>query len=312
MAKKCRVLFVDDEFRILKLLNMMFRSKYEVYTAISGEEAIKILEERDVDIICSDQRMPGMLGIELLGIASKRWPKTVRILLTGYSDLVAMVGAVNEGEVYRFINKPWDQEELRAIIAECAAIVLSADVAFNGPSVEFRDETPLASATKLLALDGVLKDRLEVMEMFTEDFNVVGASSPEEALQIIETQDVGVIVTDSSVGGEDTLELLRKVKQKNPFLTIVVLSTAADSETIVKLINHAHIYRFAMKPISPNVFRLAVFAAMREHHRMLADPALAVRHMKLGFESPEKLLDPDNPEIIDSFVKSLSRFTKVW
>jgi len=303
MQKKCSILFVDDEFRIIKLLNMMFRAQYEVYTATSGADALKILEEHEVDIICSDQRMPGMLGIELLGVARSRWPKAMRLLLTGYSDLVAMVGAVNEGEVYRFINKPWNHEELKATIAECAAIRQTADVAFTGPTADFSEDVPLASAAKLLALDGVTTDRHEVMEMFTEDFNVVGASTPEEAREIIETQDVGVIVTDSRVGGEDTLEFLRSLKRDNPFLTIVVLSSTADSDTIVKLINQAHIYRFAMKPISPNVFRLAVSAAMREHHRMLADPALAVRHVKI---------DPDNPEMISNIVSSLSRFTKVW
>jgi DNA-binding NtrC family response regulator len=309
MPNKCRILFVDDEFRIIKLLNMMFRTQYEVYTAISGEEAIKLLEEHEIDIICSDQRMPGMLGIELLAIARERWPKAMRLLLTGYSDLVAMVGAINEGEVYRFINKPWNHEDLKATIAECAAIRQAADAAFPGPLTETTTESPLASATKLLALDGIAADRHEVMEMFTEDYNVVGASSPAEARDIIRKQDVGVIVTDSRVGGEDTLEFLRELKRENPFLTIVVLSSTADSDTIVKLINQAHIYRFAMKPISPNVFRLAVSAAMREHHRMLADPSLAVRHVKLDADLAS---DPDDPEMINNIVGSLARFTKIW
>jgi DNA-binding NtrC family response regulator len=304
MPKKCSILFVDDEFRIIKLLNMMFRGQYEVHTATSGAEALEILEQHEVDIICSDQRMPGMLGIELLSIARARCPKAMRLLLTGYSDLVAMVGAINEGEVYRFINKPWNHEEMKATIAECAAIRQAADAPeVAAVAAELIERTPLASAAKLLALDGVAADRYEIMEMFTENFNVVGAATPEEAKQIIETQDVGVIVTDLRVSGEDTMEFLRNLKWEHPFLTIVVLSSTADSETIVKLINQAQVYRFAMKPISPNVFRLAVSAAMREHHRMLADPSLALRHMKI---------DPENPEMISTIVESLSRFTKIW
>lgn len=303
MSRKCSVLFVDDEYRIIKLLNMMFRGQYTVYTANSGPEALQVLEQHEVDIICSDQRMPGMLGIELLAKTRERWPKTMRLLLTGYSDLVAIVGAVNEGEVFRFINKPWDQEELKAIVAECAAIRLAAEATASTLGVAEAFEAPLASATKLLALDGVAADRLEVMEMFTEDYNVVGASSPDEAREILRSQDVGVIVADSRVLGEGTLEFLRELKRENPFLTIVVLSSSVDSEAIIRLINEAHIYRFAMKPLSPNVFRLAVSAAMREHHRMLADPSLAVQHVDVK---------PDDPEMLSSIVGTLSRFTKVW
>ena len=155
----------------------------------------------------------------------------------------------------------------------------------------------------LLALDGVAADRHEVMDMFTGDYHVVGASNPEGAWRALRTKDIGVIVTDSRVGGEDVLDFLREIKREHPFLTIVVLSSSADSETIVRLINRAHIYRFAMKPISPNVFRLAVSAAVREHHRMLADPSLVVRHVQV---------ESENPESLDKLAGSLPRFTKTW
>jgi len=270
LQRLCRILFVDDEARIIKLLNMMFRTHYEVHTATSGEEALKILETHEIDILCADQRMPGMLGIELLAIARQRWPQTMRLLLTGYSDLVAMVGAINEGEVYRFINKPWAHDELKNTIASCAAIRLAADLAFADAESRGIGENREASNAKLLALDGLAADRKEVLDMFEQDYDVIGAATPEEAREIIRTQDIGVIVTDSDVGGEDIIEFLCTLKRENPFLTIVMLSTTADSETIIRLINQAHIYRFAMKPISPNVFRLAVSAAMREHHRTLA------------------------------------------
>jgi DNA-binding NtrC family response regulator len=270
LQRKCRILFVDDEARIIKLLNMTFRTHYEVHTATSGDEAIKILEAHEIDILCTDQRMPGMLGIELLAIARQRWPGTMRLLLTGYSDLVAMVGAINEGEVYRFINKPWSHDELKNTIAECAAIRLAADLGIDGPRPEAAAGSSETGDAKLLALDSLAADREEVMEMFAQDYDVVGATTPEQARDIVRTQDVGVIVTDSLVGGEDILEFLRELKRDHPFLTIVVLSSTADSETIIRLINQAHIYRFAMKPISPHVFRLAVSSAMREHHRTLA------------------------------------------
>jgi len=133
----------------------------------------------------------------------------------------------------------------------------------------------------------VPNDRLEIGELFTQDYHVLSASSKDEARRLLAANDVGVIVGDCGVEGEDTLDFLRELKRSNPFLTVVVLSSSADSDTIVKLINEAHIYRFAMKPINANVFRLAVAAAMREHHRLLIEPGLgALRKRRVG-EDPE-------------------------
>ena len=104
--EKPTVLFVDDEAQIVNLLKIMFRADYEVYSATSGAAALDIIQSRKVDVIVSDQRMPGMTGTELLSKVRRLSPGTMRILLTGYSDLAAMVGSINEGEIFRFISKP--------------------------------------------------------------------------------------------------------------------------------------------------------------------------------------------------------------
>lgn len=302
MQRTVKILFVDDEIRIVKLLKMMFRSKYDVYTAVSGAEALALLKNNPVDIVVSDQRMPGMLGIELLAEVRKTWPNTIRLLLTGYTDLVAIIGAVNEGEVYRFLNKPWNHDELKVVIDECAAFAIAADAVLGVNGTPAMPSPPLASAAKLLSLDGVPAHQLEVMEMFTRDYDVISASTLEEARSIISQQEVGVIiVADSWTGADDMINLMREFKENNPYLTIVLVSSGADSDVIIRLINQAHIYRFAMKPISPNVFRLAVSAAMREHHRLLADPRLRAYNTVGG-----------EPEMAPNIVDSLARFTPVW
>lgn len=300
MERRVKIMFVDDEARIVKLLRMMFRSRYDVLTATSGSEALQMLADESIDIIVSDQRMPGMTGIELLSQVRERWPNTIRILLTGYADLVAIIGAVNDGEVYRFLNKPWNHDEIKAVIDECASIALSAEqVLAKCPKPVIEPPPPLASAAKLLTVDGIDSDRHEVMEMFTEDYDVIGTSSVQEALEIVERHEIGVIVADIRIGEEKTIEFLREVKRRSPFLTIVMLSSAADSDLIINLINKAHIYRFAMKPICPNVFRLAVSAAMREHHRLLADPTVRAARAPA---------DADDDPMVDSIVGSLRRF----
>ena len=109
MDKKEKILCVDDEVQIVISLRALLRSKYEVLIATSGEEALDILrKDNTIRVLISDQRMPKMLGAEVLREARKISPGTMRLLLTGYSDLQAIIDSINEGEVFRFINKPWN------------------------------------------------------------------------------------------------------------------------------------------------------------------------------------------------------------
>lgn len=119
---KPRLLFVDDEKRVLNSMRAMFRRDYELFLTTRGDEALKIIAEQPIDVLVADQRMPIMTGVEVLSAARKCSPGTVRILLTGYSDLAAIEGAMNEGEVFRFLNKPCAATELRGTISEAAQI----------------------------------------------------------------------------------------------------------------------------------------------------------------------------------------------
>lgn len=107
------LLFVDDEPSILSALRRLFRPHgYRILIAESGAAGLAILEQEAVDLIISDMRMPEMDGATFLKQARSRWPGTVRILLTGYADVTSTVAAINEGEIYRYIAKPWDDTEI--------------------------------------------------------------------------------------------------------------------------------------------------------------------------------------------------------
>lgn len=117
-----KILIVDDELSILNSLRRLFRpSGYEIVMAQGGDEAVDILETERFSMIISDQRMPGMTGAELLQRASEMRPEMIRIMLTGYSDIQAAMSAINEGKVYRFLSKPWDNEVLLDVVAEALA-----------------------------------------------------------------------------------------------------------------------------------------------------------------------------------------------
>lgn len=114
--KKISVLYVDDEENNLRSFRATFRRMYDVHVAISGEEGLKILRENDIEVIITDQRMPEMTGIEFLIQVLELNAEPMRMLLTGYSDINAVIDSINKGQVYRYLTKPWNEDELRSAI----------------------------------------------------------------------------------------------------------------------------------------------------------------------------------------------------
>ena len=107
------VLVVDDEEAITESLALTLGSEYPVFTAQSGPEGLEILAREKIALVICDQVMPGMTGVEFFEQVIERNPRALRIMLTGYSDMQSLVRAVNEGQIYRYITKPWEPDELR-------------------------------------------------------------------------------------------------------------------------------------------------------------------------------------------------------
>ncbi len=119
MSEPPRILFIDDEENVLRALErVFFDDDYEILTAGSADEALEILSRTSpVQVVVSDYRMPRMNGVELLRKVRAKWPETVRAVLSGYADTAAIVSAINDGQIYRFIPKPWNDTDLRMTIA---------------------------------------------------------------------------------------------------------------------------------------------------------------------------------------------------
>jgi response regulator RpfG family c-di-GMP phosphodiesterase len=113
---KITILYVDDEINNLNSFKAAFRRDFKVLTALSGKEGLEVLKNEEVHVILTDQRMPEMSGVEFLIEVLKEYKEPVRILLTGYADINAVVDAVNKGHIYYYLNKPWDEQQLRIII----------------------------------------------------------------------------------------------------------------------------------------------------------------------------------------------------
>jgi DNA-binding NtrC family response regulator len=112
------ILVVDDEPEMLYSLRNLLRREFDVYTAASGEEGIRVLQEHEIHLVMTDQRMPVMTGVELLHRIKSEHPAAMRLIFTGYADIKTVIDAINQGNVFRYITKPWDPEELVKALRE--------------------------------------------------------------------------------------------------------------------------------------------------------------------------------------------------
>ncbi len=120
MDEQMKILCVDDEKNVLKAIERLFLdSDYEILTAESGEEGLETLTNNEtIQLVVSDYRMPRMNGVDFLREVYKKWPDTIRIVLSGYADTASIVEAINDGHIYKFIPKPWNDDELKFTIAK--------------------------------------------------------------------------------------------------------------------------------------------------------------------------------------------------
>ena len=134
---KHSILCVDDESDNVDALERLFRRKYRVFKATSGDQALEILAENPVSVIISDQRMPQMTGVELLAESIKSHPQSIRILLTGYTDIDSVISAINNGHVYRYVTKPWDPVDLSNAVDKAVELFeLTAELVEKNKSLE--------------------------------------------------------------------------------------------------------------------------------------------------------------------------------
>lgn len=283
------VLFVDDDERILNAVRALFRQDCEVHTASGGEAALEILARTNVHVVVSDQRMPGMTGVELLRRVRTTHPDAVRLLLTGYTDLAALVGSINEGEIFRFVMKPWDNDELRKAIAEASAIAIErVAAAAEAPAAPPAPTHPRVAGS-LLVIDP--KDGLGkgLERLLAGAARVVRVATPAEGAHVVNSEEVAAIVADLGAGMDGLVALFKVLKATRPEIPTILLADEPDSELGIELINKAQVYRFLPKPVSAKDLRTQVAAALRRY--ATTRPAPAKRPAPAATPAPSALPD---------------------
>jgi response regulator RpfG family c-di-GMP phosphodiesterase len=286
---KPTLLFVDDEERILRSLRMLFAANYRVLVTTSGLEALEILKREKVHALISDQRMPVMAGVDLLRQAREIAPNTMRLLLTGYSDIEAIIGSINDGEVFRYINKPWNADDIRSIVGEAAGIAISLDRSADSPPLQ-----PLGGkAQSLLLIDDCPETASElrglIEESFPRTFALEWATSLGEAMAILEQKDVSIVVSEIQVGNEDMTPFLKTLKRFKPHVVTIVLTSFKDASLLVGLINQGQVHRFLPKPMRRVMTVRGIQSGIDRSREIQSRPDIVQRHK---VDAPIKELEP--------------------
>jgi len=288
---KPTLLLIDDEERILRSLRMLFFSGYNVRMTTDPHEALRILRDERVHVIVSDQRMPVMNGSELLSKAREASPATMRILLTGYSDLDASIASVNEGEVFRYLMKPWNAEEVKKVVDEAAAI---AEVSFavqqhTGVAVDAAGTKP-----RVLIMDHDEATAKTVHETLSDRCEIIWAADAQHAMEELAKQDVSVVVSDLMLGDTNVGYILKIIKQLNPQTQCIVLTSFNDTSRLIELIIQAQITRFLPKPVNKGLLAHYLESMLERFHALRNQPALQKRQTVAPISDPQEKIQAGN------------------
>lgn len=281
--RQARVLLIDDEERILRSLTQSFQPDYEVWATANPDQALAWVQQRVFHVVLCDQRMPSLPGVELLRRIRQLSPHTVRLLLTGYADLPAIIASINEGEIWRYVAKPWEPAALALTVAQAAEIGLQSDRLDAAPA---QARVPSPQPVPVLVFDDDPAIAPRIAGIVGPEFQIIAASTLETAAAFIAAQPAPIVLTETMLGGVDTTPLLRALKQACPDLSLLVMSGRQDAGVLIQLVNQCQIFRFLSKPIVSQRVQEALQAARAHQRRLLAGRPTGRPSFDLAATSP--------------------------
>ncbi|WP_339664059.1 response regulator [uncultured Psychrobacter sp.] len=280
--QKPKIAFIDDEPRILRSLKMHFRQSHDVFITTDASELMKYVSEHDVQVVISDQRMPDKQGTEVLRDIKAASPNTIRILLTGYADLNAVMDSVNEGEIYRYITKPWQNDELKQIVNKATEIAQQTQEitqnTMQGNDTQKVSGGSTGSNRNILVLDDDESVYQQIKSHFKSAYTVSWASNLEQAAKLLQKKRFGVTITDSTLNKENITPIVYALKNIQPDLMVLMLTEFKDAHMVIDLINKGQVYRCLPRPTNFSIMSISLDRAFDHHERLVEQPILAARH----------------------------------
>ena len=308
MSDKPKILLVDDEERILRSLSMLLRTQYQIFATSDGNEALNILRQEKIQVIISDQRMPIMSGTELLRQARDIAPDTIRILLTGYSDADAALDALNDGEIFRYINKPWGPKELRETIAQAATIAGKLEKLLPEPLpnsmtvLSHESEIIINKRLSCLVLDRDEDTYHVVKDILGSSHDVFWSQDVHSALSILTSHSIAIMITELSLGDVDLSAMIKTLKQEHPELLTIVLTNFKDTSRLVELINQAQVFRYLPKPVRKGLLGRNIESSIARYYMLHAQP---IRLQTQVVEAPVDPIQKAESSKVASFLAQL-------
>jgi DNA-binding NtrC family response regulator len=280
--QKPKIAFIDDEPRILRSLKMHFRQSHDVFITTDASELMKYVSEHNVQVVISDQRMPDKQGTEVLRDIKAASPNTLRILLTGYADLNAVIDSVNEGEIYRYITKPWQNDELKQIVNKATEIAQQTQEitqnTMQGNDTQKVSGGSTGSNRNILVLDDDESVYQQIKSHFKSAYSVSWASNLEQAAKLLQKKCFGVTITDSTLNKENITPIVYALKNIQPDLMVLMLTEFKDAHMVIDLINKGQVYRCLPRPTNFSIMSISLDRAFDHHERLVEQPILAARH----------------------------------
>lgn len=303
------ILLIDDEPMVLSSLTRLLEDDYEVFAAGGGMQALEMVRKHPIKVVISDQRMPGMLGHEVLREIKNINPNAIRMLLTGYSDLDAIMNSVNSGEIFRYINKPWRADNLVSLVklgcqiydqinrlqgqeakkmtlppatpSSSSAISSGIAITPSGGGVKppvraFHLEVEEKSGS-VLFVDYSEDEVRKLTDKFSHSFDVSSATSVDGAFKELAKKPISVIVSNVNLGETDGISFLSAITQEYPQIVTVILTEVKDATLAVRSINELNVFKYLVKPTTDEQISKTLKDAVEKNKSQTVNPTLNTR-----------------------------------
>lgn len=271
--ENANVLVVDDETRVTSTLNRLLKQQYDTFTANNAQDALNVIRHNRINVVVSDQRMPNMTGVDLLSKVKLISPNTTRVLLTGYSDLDAIVGSINQGEIFQFIQKPWNNQALLETVNRGMEISRKLYTSDRVPLIKTEGNDAFVG-TRVLVVDATRETFVLTDRVFGHTTQLEFAESLGDARRLMEQQYFNVVMVSFSDQPDHEIDFLKRVRDHHPTTVSVVISARNDSNQLIRLINDGQVYRYLMSPVKIGALKINLLSSLRHSLHLQQDPSL--------------------------------------
>ncbi len=316
-GEKPNILCIDDDKRILRSIKATFRKTHNVYTTTSASEFARLLEEHHMHVILSDQRMPTISGTELLRFAKELCPNSIRILLTGYADNEAVISSINDSEVFRYIKKPWNLDEIRDIVQQATDIALTLQ---NSESIELLeggddndDQLSHGGGARptLLYFDEAPLSAQHFVDVYDGHYDITCVNDCQTFKDAITKQEFAIAVVNMDVNDGNIIPIINKLKEAQPFVMTVLLNQYSDSDKLIDLINSHQVHRYCLRPINSDIVKVNLQSAAEAFCAMKKSPRAQLQYLLKALENSHIT---DAPELKQRIIELLEaeQFKALW